>query len=1303
MIGGRLPYPGLRAFRRDESDLFFGREGHVDAMVDRLTATRFLAVLGPSGGGKSSLVRTGLLDALDLGYSAAGASWCIADTHPGSQPITNLARALLGSCGGSYGDIDAAMLADLFLRGPRSVVEWAAAGNLAEGHNLLILVDQFEELFRYGDYAGREEAEAFVKILLEASCAPEVPIYVCLTMRSEYLGACALLPGLAEAINRGLYLTPRLTRDQCKEAVTGPAGVCRFDVEPALVNKILNDMASVAPWSDGPGENHLQRLSQRADQLPLMQHVLNRMWMRKAALKKPAERLLLTRADYDELGGLRGALDSHGDEILDGLGPGARERAARIFRALTSGNSLETAVRRPCRLQDLVAEQGGDRAATVAVVDAFRAPNANFLQPPYPAPIDDDTPIDISHESLIRQWSRLTAWFQTEAQSAATWRDLLSASRRYRDGRADLLSGLDLAQASLWWSQEQPTREWAERHGGDYDAVRDFLAASEALRDKELEAARLKTLKERNRLRLQLAASVAATVLVGGLGVFGWSSYQSANEQKQEIELQRAAIEERRAEAAGLASRLGAERQQLLTTQQQLRGAIALSEEEKRAKEAEARRAAEQTRMAQAQRQQAQAAQQSAEAARAKALRLERESRQQIERIGSIIVGSDASFEASSRKLREELARELAPRLPRMAQWAPDGEIPATKLRRDIAEVLEEHVNSLAANPDTHIREKDRLASLLRLYEISERSGDLSSGNAAVKRAWQLAERMIARRSWASLDPDERTLLMRAAYKVAWDGQETGLQQEAEQALRRLREIGSSYDPDDPEVRRNPDLAVQLSFYENLEASFYSDRALPEEPERARRHAMRALAYVESAAAARPAEHRSDVTSFALRERRASWARNDAIRYRGEGYKARVASMCTQSEALFAERPLDERAILRLQTCASEALRTGSRDHSRSLQVIRATQEALRLDPGNQVLRLLQIEAAVDIIKSMRGNGRCTGECRTLLDTGFDSLEQLVSGGVESFAAVGETLSGLAGEILDAFGTSEERLEKSERLLTALRGSARRHGGRELNGALARTLMVSAFALRDLGRREEAASRMLEATRFHRSRPIPETVTQLDIPEDECWRERQLASIQTRPEDLLETISAVRRYCEATLNKVPWNIYLRDEIAETYGNALRRLPEEVRPAHAVAFHELFYRASTFPFRYMRYFKGSVKPELVEIMLQDWSAAGRSAVTDVAAIAHNWDHDPRPSSGFEYLRAVEAAAAPLGMDFATAAGNYWAEAMRSVQVEGAPDTEEELDRVYRKAMELLAAEGAAGKSMPAAPAPTDPTG
>src|SRR5258705_4527452 len=187
------------------------------------------------------------------------------------------------------------------------MIEWCRAGHLAKGTNLLLLVDQFEELFRYQDYAGREEAEAFVALLLESARTREFAIYVAITMRSEYLGACALIEGLADAINAGLYLTPRMSRELCREAIVGPAEVCDIDIEPALVNRLLNDLASFAPWDAADAHDQLDRIMRRADQLPLLQYTLNPVWLRAPAAGSK-ERGQLEIADDEALRGFSARL-----------------------------------------------------------------------------------------------------------------------------------------------------------------------------------------------------------------------------------------------------------------------------------------------------------------------------------------------------------------------------------------------------------------------------------------------------------------------------------------------------------------------------------------------------------------------------------------------------------------------------------------------------------------------------------------------------------------------------------------------------------------------------------------------------------------------------------------------------------------------------------------------------------------------------------------------------------------------------------------------------------------------------------
>ena len=262
------PYPGLRPFLADETHLFFGRDEQRVELLRRLRLSRFLAIIGTSGSGKSSLVRAGLLPGLHGGFMAGrGGYWRVADLRPGTDPIGNLARALDqpevlhedadGERGPSYTETT-------LRRSAQGLVEAVREARLPAADRLLVLVDQFEELFRgleaRDSAKARDDASAFVKLLLAASGQTELNIYVVITMRSDFLGDCARFRGLPEAINGGQYLIPRLTRDQIAEAVTGPAAVMGVALSPPLVNRLLNDVG------DNP------------DQLPILQHALMRTW-----------------------------------------------------------------------------------------------------------------------------------------------------------------------------------------------------------------------------------------------------------------------------------------------------------------------------------------------------------------------------------------------------------------------------------------------------------------------------------------------------------------------------------------------------------------------------------------------------------------------------------------------------------------------------------------------------------------------------------------------------------------------------------------------------------------------------------------------------------------------------------------------------------------------------------------------------------------------------------------------------------------------------------------------------------------
>jgi len=477
------PFPGLRPFREDEEHLFFGRENQVDAMVNKLADTRFLAVVGTSGSGKSSLVNCGLRPALRQGLMArAGTAWRMAQFRPGTDPIGRMARALAqdgvlfrehAAAGLSLAEIVETSLR-MSKVGLIDIVEQAA---LDEGVNLLVVVDQFEELFRYRRLAAAEgedalgnseEAVAFVNLLLEIKQRASCPIYVVLTMRSDFLGDCTQFPGLAEAINAGQYLVPRMSREERRAAIEGPVAVGGAEIAPVLVTRLVNDVG------DNP------------DQLSILQHALNRTWARwenESGSKGP-----LDLAHYEAIGTMAHALDQHAARAYAELNtPRQQQICEKLFKALTDKANDHRGVRRPTSLATLRALADATAVEVTAVIDVFRKPSRSFLMPPAGEALTAETIIDISHESLMRVWQRLDTWADEEAQSAQTYRRLADTATRHAANNASLYRDPELQLALDWRDQSHPNETWASRYHPGFAAAMDFLTQSSAAREAERE------------------------------------------------------------------------------------------------------------------------------------------------------------------------------------------------------------------------------------------------------------------------------------------------------------------------------------------------------------------------------------------------------------------------------------------------------------------------------------------------------------------------------------------------------------------------------------------------------------------------------------------------------------------------------------------------------------------------------------------------------------------------------------------------------------------------------------------------
>jgi len=522
------PFPGLRSFRADEAHLFFGREGQSHAVIRRMVGSRFIALVGTSGCGKSSLVRAGLLPDLYAGrFASAGSKWFVADFRPGSDPTGRL-RAALDPLAAGDGDPLTESSSGIL----EAVKAARACGKLGEMENVLILADQFEELFRYTVHKGsapadHDEKAHFVRLLTEAAKGDDPRVYILITVRADYLGDCAQYRDLPEAINSGQYLVPRMTRLQCQSAIESPVRVVGGKIASRLTRRMLNELG------DAP------------DQLPVLQHALMRTWDVWHGRDGQGP---MDFKDYEQTGGLELALSRHADEVLAEAArcvEGGETALKRMFQRLRERDPNGREIRQPTPVKELAQVAGVTPASAIRMLDFFRddGAGATFLAPLKTdvAVIDEQDEIDVTHESLLRKWTKLAAeWVPEEEQSRRIYMRL--ADRAEGDSKAENpLTGPILDRTLEWWNERQPIEIWALRYHPGFVQAKAFLYRSVELRHQEeeekererrdAEAKRIEDAKKNARTRLLYilqGGTAIALVVMAALSVATYRARKSA-------------------------------------------------------------------------------------------------------------------------------------------------------------------------------------------------------------------------------------------------------------------------------------------------------------------------------------------------------------------------------------------------------------------------------------------------------------------------------------------------------------------------------------------------------------------------------------------------------------------------------------------------------------------------------------------------------------------------------------------------------------------------------------------------------
>ena len=522
------PFPGLRAFEEDEDILFFGREKQIDELLTKLRTSRLIAVIGSSGSGKSSLVKSGLIPSLQSGFmSGRGSSWRICSFRPGSDPIGNMAKSLVTPMF-TENDIEEAENIDTLVAITESVLRRNTSGltdafkqsSKANKDNLLILVDQFEEIFRFRKFENeskqvKKDSITFINLLLAATKQSDLPIYVVFTMRADFLTDCTDFRGLPEAINEGSYLVPKMTREERREAIVGPISVANSKINQHLLNQLLNDV----------GDNQ--------DQLPILQHALMRTYEFWKQKNNPTAEIELN--DYEAIGTMKYAISQHAEEAYAELkNDDERKICELIFKTLTDSTSDARGIRRPSKMSELCEITNASFEEVAHVIEIFRKEGRAFLMPPHNTTLSQNSIIDISHESIMRVWERLINWLEEEKQSSITYTRLSEASNLYELGNGGLLRDPELQIAWRWKESQNPNAKWASRFDNNFEKAMLYLNYSKdqndlsILRKEELQKRRL---RQARRILIFISA---ITMIVFVLGIMAFDAKQKATLAKED-------------------------------------------------------------------------------------------------------------------------------------------------------------------------------------------------------------------------------------------------------------------------------------------------------------------------------------------------------------------------------------------------------------------------------------------------------------------------------------------------------------------------------------------------------------------------------------------------------------------------------------------------------------------------------------------------------------------------------------------------------------------------------------------------
>ena len=454
------PFPGLRSYEYEDHSLFFGRDAHITELKNKLLGGKFLALIGSSGSGKSSLIKAGLIPSLE-NTDGIHEQWQVIVFRPGANPVKNFTAAMktyMRHKDRSWETRDLEALESEILLDHNCIFPLLEP---FKDKKILFVIDQFEEIFRYELTENSRSKSAsrntpFINMLLGLINQQSMPIHVVITMRSDYLDHCTEFKGLTEAINRGYYLLPKMNQDEIREVITKPVQALGAAISPELVSTLLRKVV------DSP------------DFLPILQHVLMRMWERWKNTR--AENTLIGLSEFDAIGTLDNSITVHAEEIFtQKLDEKRRMACEKLFKTLVVLGANDTPALHPTTLKEIVKITSIPDYLLIDVVMVFRENGVSFLTPRPGVKIDSESIIDVSVEKILTLWERCRKWLEQELESAKLYKQLSYSALQYQEGKTGLWVNPELQMGLNWRKENEPTLDWAQRYDPFFERAINFL------------------------------------------------------------------------------------------------------------------------------------------------------------------------------------------------------------------------------------------------------------------------------------------------------------------------------------------------------------------------------------------------------------------------------------------------------------------------------------------------------------------------------------------------------------------------------------------------------------------------------------------------------------------------------------------------------------------------------------------------------------------------------------------------------------------------------------------------------------